>query len=180
MRKSTSINRKSFLAIQTTRETWEEIRIQIYRTRVSAYEKTPLGDSFGHITLQKQKTGVLSKDFASASTERRLRNEESTNVSREMNLLGRRSLQFGEKPETLQWGRAQGAPSSHSQEILPTVGYQIWRQQIFSLPQQIVHHRPLNSYRNNESQTLTVRFTIGRSWIASMEETLPLLSTRLP
>jgi hypothetical protein len=74
---------------------------------VSAYEKTPLGDSFGHITLQKQarskqKTGVLSKDFASASTERRLKNEESTNASREMNLLRRRSLEFGENRETLQ------------------------------------------------------------------------------
>jgi hypothetical protein len=124
-----------------------EIRIQIYRTRVSAYEKTSLGDSFGHITLQKQasfeaETGVLSKDFASASTERRLRNEDSTNASREMNLLWRRNRNLGRNQKRYRGGRAQGAPSSHSQEILPTVGYQIWRQQICSLPQKIVHHRP--------------------------------------
>jgi hypothetical protein len=52
--------------------------------------------------VRSTRPGVLSKDFASASTERRLRNEENTNASPEMNLLRRRSLEFGEKRETLQ------------------------------------------------------------------------------
>jgi hypothetical protein len=97
---------KSFLAIQATRETGEEIRIQIYRTRVSAYEKTPLVDSFGHITLQKQ---ARSKHKTGRSLEglRKRFNRAKTQERREHKRVARN--EFVATPELGIWGETRNA-----------------------------------------------------------------------
>lgn len=127
-----------------------------------------------------RKPVVLSKDFASASTERRLRNEESTNASQEMNLLRRWSLEFGENREMLKGRQGTRRAELSQPRDSPNRRISDLTAADLLLTSGNRASQALNSYRNSESQTPTVRFNIGRSRIASTKETLPLLATRLP
>lgn len=108
--------------------------------------------------VRSTRPGVLSKDFASASTERRLRKEENTNASPEMNLLRRRSLEFGEKRETLQGRQGTRRAELSQPRDSPNRRISDLTATDLLLTSENRASQALNFYRNSESQTPTVRF----------------------